>query len=168
VEPDSFCRFDSKRHRIEDFRLPDLQGRLVRFQDFDADLILLDFWGTWCQPCVRSIPHLVDLQKRLGGKQLQVVGIACERSETPPAERTPGVARVAGKLGINYPVLMSSMDGDCPLQKALNVKAYPTLILVDRQGRVLWQDQGATRLTMYRLDRMLNLAIKAPDDRRRY
>ena len=139
----------------------------MRFQDFDTDLILLDFWGSWCQPCLRSVPHLVDLQKRLGGKQLQVIGIACEREETPAAERAAGVAKAVKKLGINYPVLVTSMDGSCPLQKALHVQAYPTLILVDRQGRVLWQDQGATRLTMARLDRMISIATK-PDARRRY
>jgi thiol-disulfide isomerase/thioredoxin len=166
-EPETYCRFDSKRRRIEDFRLLDLQGRLVRFQDFDTDLILLDFWGSWCQPCLRSVPHLVDIQKRLGGKQIQVIGIACEREETPAAERAAGVAKVVKKLGINYPVLVTSMDGSCPLQKALHVQAYPTLILVDRQGRLLWQDQGATRLTMARLDRMISVATK-PDARRRY
>jgi len=166
-EPETYCRFDSKHRRIEDFRLPDLQGRLVRFQDFDTDLILLDFWGSWCQPCLRSVPHLVDIQKRLGGKQLQVIGIACEREETPAPERAAAVAKAVKKLGINYPILVTSTDGSCPLQKALHVQAYPTLILVDRQGRVLWQDQGATRLTMARLDRMISIATK-PDARRRY
>jgi thiol-disulfide isomerase/thioredoxin len=168
-EPETFCRFDPKLRRIEDFRLPDLQGRPVRFQDFDSDLVLLDFWGTWCQPCIRSVPHLVDIQKRLGGKQLQVVGIACEREETPPAQRVAGVAKTSEKLGINYPVLVSSLDGTCPLQNALHVQAFPTLILVDRQGRILWQDQGATKMTMTRLDRMLSLATKpSSDGRRRY
>jgi hypothetical protein len=113
---------------------------------------------------------MVDLQKRLGGKQLQVVGIACEREETPPAERAAGVAKIAQKLGINYPVLVSSLDGTCPLQKALHVQAFPTLILVDRQGRILWQDQGATRVTLARLDRMIALTTKSDksDGRRRY
>jgi thiol-disulfide isomerase/thioredoxin len=167
-EPDSYCHFDAKRHRIEDFRLPDLQGRLVRFQDLDADLILLDFWGTWCQPCLRSIPHLTDLQKRLAGKQFQVVGIACERGEMPAGERIDAVARTIQKLKINYPVLISSMDGTCPLQQALHVQAYPTLVLLDRHGRILWQDQGGTRLTLSRLDRMLDLTLKSSDGRRRY
>jgi thiol-disulfide isomerase/thioredoxin len=168
-EPETFCRFDPKLRRIEDFRLPDLKGRPVRFQDFDSDLVLLDFWGTWCQPCIRSVPHMVDLQKRLGGKQLQIVGIACEREETPPAERVAGVAKAVQKLGINYPVLVSSLDGNCPLQKAMQVQAYPTLILLDRQGRILWQDQGATRTTLARLDRMLTQATAAKSDgRRRY
>src|SRR5262249_12589326 len=47
-ESDTYCHFDASHRRMEDFRLPDLQGRLVRFQEFDSDLILLDFWGSWC------------------------------------------------------------------------------------------------------------------------
>jgi thiol-disulfide isomerase/thioredoxin len=167
-EPDTYCRYDTAHRRIEDFRLPDLQGRLVRFQDFDADLILLDFWGSWCQPCLRAVPHLIDLQKRHGAKQLQVIGIACEREETPAADRVAGAAKAAKKLGMNYPVLVTTNDGSCPLQKALHVQSYPTLILVDRRGRILWQDQGATRLTMMRLDRMINMAAKPADGRRRF
>src|SRR5262249_30716169 len=137
-------------------------------QDFDADLILLDFWGSWCQPCLRSVPHLIDLQKRHGGKQLQVIGIACERPEAPAAERVARAAGAAKKLGMNYPVLITTNDGSCPLQKALHVQSFPTLILIDRQGRILWQDQSATRLTMMRLDRMINMAAKPTDGRRRY
>jgi hypothetical protein len=104
----------------------------------------------------------------MGGKQLQVVGIACEPSKASAAARTAAVAKATQKLGINYPVLVSSLDGTCPLQKALNVQAYPTLILVDRQGRILWQDKGATRLTLFRLDRMLDMAARSTDGQRRF
>jgi thiol-disulfide isomerase/thioredoxin len=165
AKEDVYCHYDTRHRRIEDFRLPDPDGKLVRFQDLDADLILLDFWGTWCQPCLQSVPHLVDLQSRIDGRKLKVVGIACEQG--PPAKRGEQVARAARQLGINYTLLVSSTDGDCPLQQALHIQAYPTLILVDRQGRVLWQDQGATPLTLARLDRMLSQTLQA-DDRRRF
>jgi len=162
----SYCDFDSKQHRLRDFRLPDLQGRLVRFQDLDTDLVLIDFWGTWCRPCLRTVPHLVDLQKKLGGPRLTVVGIACE--EGPPEQRVRKVSKEAQRLGINYPILMSGMDGPCPLQEAFDVKALPTLILVDRQGRVVWRDQGPTPTTLARLDRFLGATTQAEGARRRY
>lgn len=160
----AFCDYDAKHRKINDFRLPDLEGRPVRFQELDADLVLLDFWGTWCQPCLRSVPHLVDLQKRMEGRKLKVVGIACEQSPLP--ERAKTVAQEVSRLGINYPVLLSGMDGPCPLQEALKVQAYPTLILVDRQGRIVWRDQGATPVTMARLDSFLGSAAKGKDVRR--
>ncbi|MDR3636869.1 MAG: redoxin family protein [Isosphaeraceae bacterium] len=163
----AYCRFDAKSRRIVDFRLPDVNGKPVRLQDLDSDLVLIDFWGTWCKPCVNAIPHLVDLQKRFGGKHLTVLGIASEQG--PPAARAAAVAKASQQLGINYPVLLSGMDGEtCPVQEALHIQAFPTLILVDRQGRILWRDQGATPATLSRLDHLIDVATKTDDTTRRY
>jgi thiol-disulfide isomerase/thioredoxin len=147
------CQFNPEEGRLVDFRLPDVRGQMVSFQDFDADLILLDFWGTWCAPCRKSVAHLIEIQQTLGGKKMQVVGIACER--TPAKDRAAIVARSLKELKINYPVLISTMDGTCPVQEAFQIQFYPTLVLVDRQGRVLKREQGATDLTLARMDRFI-------------
>jgi thiol-disulfide isomerase/thioredoxin len=150
----AYCRFDSRDRRILDFCLPDLEGKPVRFRDFDADLVLLDFWGSWCDPCLKSIPHLVELQSRLGEPRLKVVGIACEQG--PAKDRVANVSKAVRSLGINYEVLMSGMDAaTCPVQESLHIQAFPTLILIDRNGHVLWRDQGATPTTLARLDRFI-------------
>jgi thiol-disulfide isomerase/thioredoxin len=160
------CRYDAKRLQLLDFRLPDLQGRPVTLRDFDADFILLDFWGTWCRPCLSSVPHLVELQKQFKGRSLAVVGVACEPG--PASASTAHVADVAKRLGINYTVLVSSKDDAAsPVQEALHVSAYPTMILVDRNGRVVWRDQGATTTTLARLDRILATSTKANATARR-
>jgi thiol-disulfide isomerase/thioredoxin len=151
------CEYDDRHRRILDFRLPGLDGKPVRFRDLDADLVLLDFWGTWCDPCLKSITHLVDIKSRSGDRRLAVVGIACEKD--PPESSSKRVAAAAGRLGINYPILLSQNDGSCPLQRALHIQALPTMILVDREGRVLWSDQGATPGTLARLDKMIASAI---------
>ena len=65
------CEYDAKARKLADFRLPDLEGKPVRFRDLDSDYVLLDFWGTWCNPCLDSIPHLVELQKKYGPGQAQ-------------------------------------------------------------------------------------------------
>lgn len=153
------CEYDDRHRRIIDFRLPDLGGKPVQFQDIDADLVLIDFWGTWCQPCLKSIPHLVDLQQRMG-RRIAVLGVACEPDT--PAKSATRVADTVRRLNVNYPVLLSRNDGSCPLQEALKVQAFPTMVLVDRQGRVLWRDQGATPATLARLDRFL--ASATPGD----
>jgi thiol-disulfide isomerase/thioredoxin len=160
------CRYDAQRLQLLDFRLPDLQGRPVTLSDFDADFILLDFWGTWCRPCLSSVPHLVELQKRFSGRSLAVVGVACEQG--PASASTAHVADVAKRLGINYTVLVSSKDDAAsPVQEALHVAAYPTMVLIDRNGRVVWRDQGATTTTLARLDRILATSTKANATARR-
>jgi thiol-disulfide isomerase/thioredoxin len=154
------CRYDSKRQQIVDFRLPNLEGQPVSLADFQSDYILLDFWGTWCRPCMTSVPHFVDLQKRLGSKSLAVVGVACE--EGPPDSNAAHVADVAKRLGINYDILLSRKDALSPLQQSLHIQAFPTMILIDRSGRVLWRGVGATTTTLARLDRVLDSATRNP------
>lgn len=162
------CKYDERSGRLVrliDFTLPDVQGRPVRFQDLDADYILLDFWGTWCGPCLKSVPHLVQLQNRYDIKRLRVVGVAYEQAEA--GQGAALVARAMSDLGINYPVLVGESDGrPCPLAHALKVQAYPTLVLLDRHGRVLWRDSGASPSTLARLDRVVAANARAGTVRR--
>jgi thiol-disulfide isomerase/thioredoxin len=162
----ALCSYDARLRKIKDFRLPDLEGKPVRFQDFGSDFVLLDFWGTWCSPCLESIPHLVDLQKKYGPNRLTVVGIACE--EIPPEKRKAKVEEVARKLGINYPVLLSTMDGKpCPVQQALAIQAMPTMILLNRKGEVVWRVTGSTPANEAKLDRILSTNMSWSDTARR-
>jgi thiol-disulfide isomerase/thioredoxin len=155
------CDFDATDRRVHDFRLPDLSGRMVSFRELDSDLILLDFWGTWCVPCRKSIPHLNELQKTLGGKKLQVIGIACER--VPTKDRTAKVAAAIKDLKIAYPVLTTAMDGTCPVQEAFQIQFYPTMILLDRQGRILKRVEGATDATLALMDRFIAKSLNLPE-----
>ena len=155
AQPDApaLCQFNPQTGQLVDFQLPDLDGRAVRFQDLDADYVLFDFWGTWCKPCTDSIPHLIELQKKYGPNTLKIVGVACEK--TSPDRRKAIVAEAAQRLGINYSVLLASMDGTCPVQRDFQIQFYPTMILVDRRGKVLFRAEGATERNMYRLDQAL-------------
>jgi thiol-disulfide isomerase/thioredoxin len=152
--PRATCSFDARKKRLVDFELPDLGGNAVRFSDIDADYVLIDFWGTWCKPCVNSIPHLVELQNRYDPSRLRVVGIAYE--EGPQDKRAQLVRSAAADLGINYPLLLGEQDGrPCPLQEALNIHQFPTMVLLDRHGRILWRDSGSNPATLERLDRVV-------------
>jgi thiol-disulfide isomerase/thioredoxin len=155
----SYCQFDLTDRRLHDFQLPDTQGRMVTFRGLDSDLVLLDFWGTWCAPCRKSIPHLNELQKTLGGKKLQVIGIACE--DVPAQQRAAKVAASVKELQIGYPVLVSSRDGTCPVQDAFQIQFYPTMVLLDREGRILRREQGATDATLARIDRFIARNLNA-------
>lgn len=156
----SVCRIDLNERRLVDFKLPDLTGRQFSLHDTDADVILLDFWGSWCEPCTKSITHLIEQQEQLAGKRFQVIGVACEKGATSQERRT-SASKAAQALGIHYPVLVSSMDGSCPVQKALQIQFYPTMILIDRQGHILAREQGATDATLPRIDRAIASALRS-------
>ena len=76
-------------------------------------------------------------------------------------DRRASAAKGAKDLRISYPVLISSMDGSCPVQKVLQVQFYPTMVLVDRNGRMLGREQGATDVTLARMDRAIDLALRS-------
>jgi thiol-disulfide isomerase/thioredoxin len=153
------CRYDARHRKLEAFTLADVGGKPVRLADLDADLVLLDFWGTWCGPCLKAIPELVDLQAEYGPR-LQVVGIAYEQGE--PEEWPGRIGAIADRLGVNYTLLVGEADGrPCPLRAAMQVQAFPTLVLVDRGGQVLWRDQGATPANVGRLRRVIDARLNA-------
>jgi hypothetical protein len=87
------------------------------------------------------------------------VGIACEKGATFE-ERRDQAAGALRRLGIEYPVLVSTLDGSCPLQQKLRVQFYPTLVLLDRDGRILQFEQGATDATLGRIDRSITTAAR--------
>ena len=158
-----FCDFDATNQRVIDFELPDIKGRPTRLSQMPSELTLLFFWGTWCKPCHEAMPHLVELQRRLASDNVQIVGIAYE--EGPMVDRQKKVAMAADRYGVNFPLLIGGKGGAdaCPVRKSLGVQVYPTMVLLDRDGRVLWRDQGTTPATMGRLDRVLASHLREID-----
>jgi hypothetical protein len=90
------------------------------------------------------------------------VGVAYETG--PATERAEVVRSAMEELGVNYPVLLAEADGrPCPLAQALKVQAYPTMVLLDRQGRVVWRDSGAGP-TLERMERVIAASLGGRGD----
>jgi thiol-disulfide isomerase/thioredoxin len=130
------CLIQSGRLRY--LSLPDVDGRTWDFSQHRGQLLLLDFWGTWCQPCMRALPDLVRLHSQYGDRGLEVVGIACERNGIADGARR--VRQVQGRIpGMNYRVLLADDYARCPVQTQFQIHSYPTLVLLDGDGTILWR-----------------------------
>jgi peroxiredoxin len=117
-----------------DWKLRDLDGRLVTSADFKGKVVVLDFWATWCPPCRKEIPGYIDLYRKYGRGRLAIVGVSLD-------EGGPTVVKdFVQKFGVNYPVVM----GDDAVQNAFGgMEAIPTTFLIDQRGQIRDKKVGA-------------------------
>ena len=107
--------------------LPDLAGRRLDLNDLRGRAVLVNFWATWCPPCLQEIPELAEAWRTHRGRCLEIVGVA-EESGT-----SADVADFARRRAIPYPLLM---DPGGKAAADWHVPGYPRSYLVDREGRV--------------------------------
>lgn len=106
-----------------------LQGEAVQLADLKGRVVLLNFWATWCPPCIREIPMLVEIQQELGEQGLQIVGIAVDK-------RDPARSFVH-QLKVNYPVLYGVQSAlEVSLLYGNDAGTLPHTAIVDRQGYI--------------------------------
>ena len=120
--------------------LPDLQGRDVRLSDYRGDWVLVNFWATWCGPCVEELPLLESLHRQ-ADVGVRVIGINMEAQE--PALITAFLQQ----LGITYPNLLAPPDEPTVLGR---VEGLPLSLLIDPTGQVVARHAGAFDAPMLR------------------
>jgi thiol-disulfide isomerase/thioredoxin len=126
---------------LQNFALLDLNGQPWEYRrNRRGRLTLIDFWGTWCVHCLHAVPHLNIFQQRYGPYGLEVIGIAYE--EGTLAEQVQKVNRVRQRLQMNYRVLLGSDRNQCPVRTQFAVANWPTLVLLDERGRIIWRSEG--------------------------
>lgn len=130
-----------------------LDGRRLRLSDFAGQVVLVNFWATWCGPCVEEMPSLERLQARLGGAGLAVAAISIDRGGRDT------VAAFAARHGLRH--LGLYLDPTSALAQAFGVTGLPTSFLIDAEGRVVgglrgaadWDSPAAEALIRYYLQR---------------
>lgn len=113
-------------------------GTAVSLGDYGGQVVIVDFWGTWCPPCRREIPSFIKLQETFGERGFQVIGVNYERSrdedeEAREAANREKVVKYVEEAGINYPCVM----GDDETQEQVpDFGGFPTTLFIDRTGTV--------------------------------
>ncbi|MFP4228559.1 MAG: peroxiredoxin family protein [Salinivenus sp.] len=119
-----------------DFSLETLDGDTFRLSDYRGDVVVLNFWATWCPPCRQEIPDFVSLQQDLGDQGLQFVGVALERDAGPDEVRD-----FAEEMNINYPIGMG--DGSIA-EKYGGVRGLPMTFVIGPEGTIQKHIPGMT------------------------
>lgn len=116
-----------KTVQAPDFTLPDVHDKKVSLSDFKGKVVLLDFWATWCGPCLQELPHLKKLHRKYEDKGFTVVGVSMDH------DGEEVVKPFVKENEIPYPILLAGDDG----VEGYPVRALPTAFLIDRQGRIV-------------------------------
>ncbi|MCK5688158.1 TlpA family protein disulfide reductase [Myxococcota bacterium] len=109
------------------FSLPGLAGAAMDSHQLEGQVVLIDFWATWCGPCVASMPHLQELHEELGDKGFTLLSVSTE------PENIQGVQSFVKEKKLTFPVFMDTQGS---LQRRLQVTTLPTAILIDQKGIV--------------------------------
>jgi peroxiredoxin len=110
-----------------------LDGKTLSLANYKDKVVLVDFWATWCKPCIDGMPEVDKLHKELSAKGLVVLGVSIDQD-------TKKVGPFAAKKRLSYDLVLDSKAK--PTWQAFNVKAIPALFLIDKQGQIVAQWKG--------------------------
>jgi len=125
--------------------LVDMDGAPISAESLKGKVVVVDFWATWCPPCVREVPGYVALQKQYA-KDLVIVGISLDRGNDAAGK----VREFAERHEVNYPLALA--DGDVVAafgSVAGDIRAIPTTFLIDRDGNVRHHKVGSMETADY-------------------
>jgi thiol-disulfide isomerase/thioredoxin len=114
-----------------------LEGRISN-ADFDGKILVVDLWATWCPPCVKEIPHFIQLQNEFRDKNVAVLGIAMDDVDDPIGARAAVKDKVT-ELQVNYPVGLGSKS---TANQIAGEMSLPTTLFIDSSGNVRFMTQG--------------------------
>ena len=126
--------------------LADIRGVEHSLEQYRGKVVVVNFWATWCPPCVEELPSLENAWHRYRQQGLVVLAVSGEESDVVSAflERLPS--------DITFPVLI---DGDMKSGNRWQIRGLPTTVVVDRSGVVHWRAEGQLDFSASEVDEML-------------
>jgi len=116
--------------RFDHLVLPDLDGHEQAFSQWQGKVLLINFWATWCPPCVEEIPIFMRLREKYAAHGFEIVGIAIDEAKK--------VRQFSQEMAIDYPLIQGDEQGIKIMQHFQNrIGALPYSVLFNRQGRAV-------------------------------
>jgi peroxiredoxin len=151
-DPQSFGLNSGQHLPAPQFTLSDLNGQKVDLANYKGDVVLVDFWATWCSPCRAEIPHFVQLQNKYRDQGFRVLGISMDDGPKP-------VREFYQTYRMNYPVAMGSAK---LAERFGGVLGLPVSFLIGRDGHIYARHVGETDASVFEGEIKQLLARPAP------
>ncbi len=139
------ARFSEVGNDISALTYTDQEGQVKSLADFKGKYVLIDFWASWCGPCVKGFPHLQNLYTKYKSDRFEVLGISIDRKESE-------WVKAYEKYRLPW---SNGIDKTEDMQNKLLVTAVPTLFLIDPEGRIILKEIGLTN----RVDKELAIIL---------
>ena len=130
VDAEQFEPFESQAEHV--FSLPDTLGRTRSLSDYTGKVVLVNFWASWCGPCIHELPELTRLKQDMAGRPIEIVAINVGESKNR-------VTHFIKTIRFELPVLL---DTSSQVFKRWGVNILPTSFLIDAGGRVRYRALG--------------------------
>jgi peroxiredoxin len=125
----------ANENQMPEFTLPDLSGKQRNIKEWEGKVLVINFWATWCPPCLKEMPEFEAMQKEFSDKGLQFIGIALDDAE-------PVKEFIASKK-ITYPILLGQDQGTKLAHDMGNiVNTVPFTAIVDKKGNIASRKMG--------------------------
>ena len=141
----------ARKKIVPDFELTTLAGEYLTAEDLRGKVLLLDFWGTWCPPCVASVPSLRSLSHRLKDDPFQLVSISTDTDEKALRE-------FVAKHQMDWPQIW---DKGQEFTRQCGIRSFPTYVLVSPEGEILHVASGWGQGTERDLNSRIQAAVRA-------
>ena len=119
------------------FELAGLDGNPVSLKQYQGKVVIVNFWGTFCKPCLKETPDLVAVQQQFADKGLTIIGAAMDQNNLD------GVKIFAKKYFVNYPMIETTAK----LNRDYGVIVAPTTIIINKAGNIVYRHAGALNRT---------------------
>ena len=128
------------------FKLKDLEDKVRDIKEWDGQVLMINFWATWCPPCRREMPAFIELQEKYKDKGFTIIGIALDEKQA--------VLDFTDPMGMNYPILMAEQEG-IVISKAYGNKlgVLPYTVIVDRKSNIVHRQR--TELSYEQVEGMI-------------
>lgn len=117
------------------FKLKDIDDKVRDVKEWDGQVLMINFWATWCPPCRREMPAFIELQEKYKDKGFTILGIALDAKQP--------VIDFTDPMGMNYPILMAEQEG-IKLSKAYGNRlgVLPYTVIIDRKGKIVHRQRN--------------------------
>ena len=141
-----------------DIKFTSIDGQKIDVSKMKGKVVLIDFWATWCKPCIEIMPRLQKLHSTYAERGLEVLGVSIDEDDN----RIKKINRRVEKLAIAYPIFIDAKE--MPAWYQFKVKAIPAMFLLDREGQIVeqWTGKIDPEKVEQAVSRQLDIRAKAP------